>query len=123
MDLVVAAYEGMDIRRFCGPSHQDSERFVTAIAHAKFVALQRLKAHLEIGENTLVPLWLDVVQEQVRSLPHGCDRAPLVGRIAAEKERLDGGLARGRSPHAKRFTVSEELKQASLCLRVLGSRR
>ncbi|MCQ4380053.1 hypothetical protein NO113_19530, partial [Clostridioides difficile] len=33
---------------------------------------------------------------------------------------MDGALARSRSPHAKRFTISEELKQAILYLRMLN---
>ncbi|EPZ86795.1 UvrD-helicase domain-containing protein [Burkholderia cenocepacia] len=114
-------FEGTEIRRLRGLSHQDAARFVTAISHAKAVALKRLEADLGVDEKTLVPLWQDVVRE------HSADRyltarerATLLDRIAAEKERLDGAFARSRNPHAKRFTISEELKQAILYLRTLN---
>ncbi|WP_253193619.1 UvrD-helicase domain-containing protein [Burkholderia cenocepacia] len=83
--------------------------------------MKRLEADLGVDEKTLVPLWQDVVRE------HSADRyltarerATLLDRIAAEKERLDGAFARSRNPHAKRFTISEELKQAILYLRTLN---
>ncbi|WP_232440138.1 UvrD-helicase domain-containing protein [Burkholderia ubonensis] len=113
--------EGMEIRRLRGLSHPDAERFVAAITHAKAVALQRLEADLGIDEKTLVPLWQDVVREQAEDrYLTARDRATLLDRIAAEKERLDGAFARSRSPHAKRFTISEELKRAILYLRTLN---
>lgn len=112
---------GMEIRRLRGLSHQDAERFVTAIARAKAVALQRLEADLEVDEKTLVPLWKDVVREQSadRYLT-ARERANLLDRIAAVKNRLNGAFARCRSPHAKRFMIGEDLKRAILYLHTLN---